>query len=267
MANESQREVWSAADVASTWSKTENISDHATAPILDALKLQVGETVLDVACGGGKTTVAAAREVGPEGHVIGVDISDEMLALAKTRGADTGLDNVEFALCDAQVDEFPSGPFDAVLCQFGIMFFDDSVAALSNIRRQMKPGGRTAFMAWQPEERMAWSPAHVVVKYLPPPEEGEADTLERAGSWGDPSFAKEVMASAGFVDVRVSECNLDVDAPAETDIPLSILTGMVDSQHRETALAEWKQHRESLTEGDVLRLDLRMNLITGRTPT
>ena len=109
MANESQREVWSASDVASTWSKTENISDHGTAPILEALKLQPGERVLDVACGGGKTTVAAAREVGPEGHVTGVDISEEMLRLARTRQSDSGLGNIEFALCDAQLDDFSSG--------------------------------------------------------------------------------------------------------------------------------------------------------------
>ncbi|GMR22764.1 MAG: hypothetical protein BMS9Abin37_1135 [Acidobacteriota bacterium] len=267
MTNEAQREVWSAADVAATWAKTEHISDHGTPPLMKALKLVKGERVLDVACGGGKTTVAAARAVGPAGHVTGVDISESMLALAKTRNAEAGLANVELVLADAQVDEFPSGPFDAALSQFGIMFFDDPVAALTNIRRHLTPGGRAAFIVWQPEERMVWSPAHVVVKYLPPPEQDAADTLERAGSWGDTAFAKDVMTSAGFADARVEERNVDAEVPPETDIPASLLTGVVDAEHRETVLAEWEQQRARLTDGDVMRLDLKMNLITGRVPS
>ena len=75
MTNDAQREVWSAADVAETWPKTEAISDQGTPLLMEALRLQPGEHVLDVACGGGKTTMAAARAVGPSGHVTGVDIS------------------------------------------------------------------------------------------------------------------------------------------------------------------------------------------------
>jgi len=267
MANDAQREVWSAPDVAATWAKTEHISDQGTPPLLAALRLQAGERVLDVACGGGKTTVAAARAVGPEGHVTGIDIAEGMLALAKTRLEDAGLSNVELALGDAQVDEFPSGPFDVALSQFGIMFFDDPVKALTNIRRHLKPDGRAAFIVWQPEERMAWTPAHIVIKYLPPPEENAADTIERAGSWGDPAFAKDVLTSAGFTDVSVEERNVDAEVPPETDLPASLLTGVVDADHRETVVSEWQEHRARLTDGGVMRLDLKMNLITGRVPS
>ena len=154
MTNDAQREVWSAADVAETWPKTEAISDQGTPLLMEALRLQPGERVLDVACGGGKTTMAAARAVGPSGHVTGVDISKGMLELAKQRLAEAGLSQVELVLCDAQVDPFPSGPFDAALSQFGIMFFDDPKAALGNIRSHLKPGGRVAFVVWQPEDRL-----------------------------------------------------------------------------------------------------------------
>ncbi len=264
MPNDEQREVWNAEDVAGSWARTEPISDYGTAPIMEFLGLSVGERVLDVACGGGKTTVAAAREVGPSGHVTGVDISEGMVALAKTRIAEAGLDNVALSQGDAQVDDFPSAPFDAVLSQFGIMFFDDPTAALTNIRRQLKPGARAAFITWQPEERMKWSPAHIVVKYLPPPDEDAADTIERAGSWGDAAFAKEVLSSAGFSDIRVDERNVDAEVPPETDIPASLLAGVVDVKHRDTVLREWHESRERLTDGDVMHLDLMMNLITAR---
>ena len=128
-----------------------------------------------------------------------------MLELAKQRLAEAGLSQVEFVLCDAQVDPFPSGPFDAALSQFGIMFFDDPKAALGNIRSHLKPGGRVAFVVWQPEDRMAWSPAHVIIPFLPPPEEGAENTIERAGSWGDPGYATEALTAAGFTDAAVEE--------------------------------------------------------------
>ncbi|HAK56726.1 MAG: methyltransferase domain-containing protein [Vicinamibacterales bacterium] len=119
MANDAQREVWNAQDVAETWPRTEHISDPGTAPLMEALNLQPGERVLDVACGGGKTTLAAARAIGPTGHVTGVDIPDGMLALAKRRQAEAGFGNIELALADAQIDPFSGGLFDAALASSG----------------------------------------------------------------------------------------------------------------------------------------------------
>lgn len=267
MANEAQKEVWNVSEVPSTWEKAEHFTDQGTAPLMQALQLRTGERVLDVACGGGKTTLAAAKIVGSTGHVTGVDISSGMLELSRSRLAASGLENVELVLCDAQVDDFPSGPYGVVMSQFGIMFFDDPSAAMTNIRRQLEPGGRAAFIAWQPETRMAWCPALIIAKYLPPREqEAAAATVERAGSWGDASFATDVMTSAGFIEVRVAECNIDAELPAEADLPASLLTGMVDPSHRETVLAEWQAQRTQRISGGVLRLDLRMNLITGRVP-
>ncbi len=266
MTNDAQREVWSAADVAETWPKTEAISDQGTPLLMEALRLQPGERVLDVACGGGKTTMAAARAVGPSGHVTGVDIAQGMLELAKQRLAEARLSQVELVLCDAQVDPFPSGPFDAALSQFGIMFFDDPKAALGNIRSHLKPGGRVAFVVWQPEDRMAWSPAHVIIPFLPPPEEGAENTIERAGSWGDPGYATEALTAAGFTDAALEERNLDIDLPADTDIPASLLTGVVDQAHRDAVLEAWQSHRAGLIDGDVMRYDLKMNLITATAP-
>ncbi len=90
MPNEAQREVWSAEDMAGSWARTEPISDYGTAPIMEFLGLSAGERVLDVACGGGRTTVAAARAVKPSGHVTGVDISEGMVALASCASSHAG---------------------------------------------------------------------------------------------------------------------------------------------------------------------------------
>ena len=96
---------------------------------------------------------------------------------------------------------------------------------------------------------MVWHPAYVVRKYMVPPEQGDADMMERVGSWGDPAFVTETLTSAGFDDVGVKKCDLDVAVPAEADIP-----------------ADWRRQRESLTRDGKLQLDLRMHLITARRP-
>jgi ubiquinone/menaquinone biosynthesis C-methylase UbiE len=94
---------------------------------MEALQLRPGERVVDLACGGAKATVAAARAVGPSGQAVGVDIAQGMIDLAKRRRDEAKLDNIELAICDVQVDAFPSAPFDAALSQFGIMFFDEPI--------------------------------------------------------------------------------------------------------------------------------------------
>ncbi|NDJ51475.1 MAG: class I SAM-dependent methyltransferase [Chloroflexi bacterium] len=266
MPNDKQRDVWSAEDVVESWVWSEPISDYGTAPIMAFLRLSAGERVLDIACGGGKTTVVAAQAVGPSGHVTGVDISDGMVALAKTRIAEAGLHNVELTQGDAQVDDFPSAPFDAVLSQFGIMFFDDPIAALTNIRRQLKPGARAAFITWQPIQRMKWHPVHIIAKYLAPPNEVGTDTKEQKGSWSDAAFAKRVLSSVGFSDIQVEEYNVNAYVPAETDIPASTLVCAVEAKHRDAVLREWHKTRARLTNRSVMQLDLMMNLITAHVP-
>ena len=194
MANETQREVWSTAG---DWSKTEPISDYGTPLLMEALKLQSGERVLDVGCGGAKATVVAARAVGPSGRATGVDIAQGMIDLAVRRRNESNLDNIELAVCDVQIDTFPSGPFDAALSQFGIMFFDEPIAALQNIKRQMNPGGRVALTVWR-DQRMSHCPDPIIAKYQSP----EVDTSARARSWADREVCDSTRWSRGALDSR-----------------------------------------------------------------
>jgi ubiquinone/menaquinone biosynthesis C-methylase UbiE len=118
--------------------------------LLAAARLRAGESVLDVGCGTGPTTIAAARLVGPTGRVRGLDVSGDMLAAAAgaARG-DGDLARIEWIEADA-VTWVPDGPrHDVVISRFGVMFFSDPLAAFTNLARATRVGGRLAFAAWQ----------------------------------------------------------------------------------------------------------------------
>ncbi|MFN8035592.1 MAG: methyltransferase domain-containing protein [Acidimicrobiia bacterium] len=110
--------------------------------------LQPGERVLDVCCGSGSSAIPAARAVGPAGAVLGVDLSDGLLSLARAKATDLG--NVEFRNGDLHRLHLGAGEFDAVLCVFGFFFVDDMAAALRSLWRAVRPGGRLLTTTWGP---------------------------------------------------------------------------------------------------------------------
>lgn len=117
---------------------------HAAA-LVRASQISAGARVLDVATGTGKVALEAARAVGPRGHVIGVDLSEGMLAQARRKAGDLP---VEFRRMDAEALECEDGFFDLVLCGFGVFFPPDIVRAAREMRRVLRPGGRVAFSVW-----------------------------------------------------------------------------------------------------------------------
>jgi ubiquinone/menaquinone biosynthesis C-methylase UbiE len=114
--------------------------------LLERAAIRPGERVIDVGCGSGATTLAAAPLVGAQGSVLGVDVSEPMLAVARRRAA--GLGNVRFVAADAQTHAFEPGAQDLVLSRFGVMFFDDPPRAFASLRRALRPGGRLCFVCW-----------------------------------------------------------------------------------------------------------------------
>jgi SAM-dependent methyltransferase len=113
---------------------------------VERTQLKPGEFVLDVCCGSGASAIPAARAVGPTGRVIGLDISNNLIALARAK-ADS-LSNVEFRLADFEQAYFRNASFDAVICVFGLFFFPDMRAALLKMRRLLRPAGRLAITTW-----------------------------------------------------------------------------------------------------------------------
>ena len=117
---------------------------------VERLGLEAGERVLDVCCGSGASALPAAEAVGPRGAVLGVDLSERLLALARAKARARGLGHAEFRAGDMLALRLPEAPFDAVVCVFGVFFVPDMAAAVRALWREVRPGGRLALTTWGP---------------------------------------------------------------------------------------------------------------------
>ena len=170
---------------------------------LDELELQPGEAVLDVACGPGSVTRLAAERVGPSGRVTGCDLSPAMLELARTKP--TPLDAAPIEYDEAPADDLPVADrsFDVAVCQQGLQFFPDRPAALAELHRALRPGGRLGIAVWSEIDD---SPLFAAIyEALGEVVGHELADRYRAGPWGLPSADElgELIAAAGFADARV----------------------------------------------------------------
>ena len=216
-ANEAERRRWNDEGWTAMWPKRERFTDAVTPLLVDALALRPGERVLEVGSGGGKAAQAAARKVGPEGAVVGADISAALSALATTRATDGGVHNVTFHVVDMQTDHVPGAPFDAAMSQFGVMFFSDPVAAFANVRAHLRSGGRLAFACWQSVDRNPWFFGLALAGIAPPPPPpapGQSPT--GPFTLADPAHVTGILASAGFEDADVRPHRLELELPEDS---------------------------------------------------
>ncbi len=122
-----------------------------------------GEQVLDVACGTGLVSLAAARAVGPQGRVVGADIAGHMVATARARAAQAGLANARFERMDAEHLELPGAGFDVVTCALGLMYLPEPERAVREMLRMLRPGGRLVLAVWGEGSRCGWAPVFPIV--------------------------------------------------------------------------------------------------------
>lgn len=135
----------------------------AQARLMECASLAPGERVLDVACGTGLATFAAARAVAPGGEVVGVDLSGRMIELARRRADVRQEANARFLRMDAQRLALPDASFDVALCALGLMYLPDPVQALGEMRRVLRPGGRLVVAVWGERFLCGWSPLLPIV--------------------------------------------------------------------------------------------------------
>jgi SAM-dependent methyltransferase len=278
IANTEQAEFWEQR--APSWLELEDRMEQTGGLpgqlAMDRLDLRPGQRVVDLGCGGGRTTLELAARVGPGGQVVGVDISAGMLAAGRERAARLGTGNVEFVHADVQVHDLGEAWFDAAYSRFGVMFFTDPAAAFANVRRALRPGAVLSFVCWQSAFDNEWmliprTAVAAVTGSLPPmPGPGEPGPYSLA----DPGRVRAVLGAAGFGSVDVTP-HADQIVISEAGIPeaasASIRGGAArealrdaDEPTRERALAAVEEALRARLQDGQVRASRGVLLVTGR---
>jgi SAM-dependent methyltransferase len=189
------------------WVEAQDLLDRVLQPFEDLLLREVAALsptrVLDIGCGTGSTTLAIARRLGTRGQCTGVDISEPMLALARSRAAREG-STAQFVRADAQTHTFVPGSADLVVSRFGVMFFEDPVQAFTNLRQATAADGALRCIAWRsaaenPFMTTAERSAGPLLPDLPPRRPDGPGQF----AFGSESRVRAILEEGGWSDVEV----------------------------------------------------------------
>jgi SAM-dependent methyltransferase len=202
-----QAEYWN-GDEAVHWVAFEDRYDRMLEPynmrLLDGAEVAADSRVLDIGCGCGATTRAAARRAST-GQALGIDLSRQMIERARARAREEGLINARFVLGDAQQYPFGRRSFDGAISRFGVMFFTDPAAALRHIADALAPRGRIAFLCWQEALENEWVtvPGGAAAAHVPLP---QIIASASAGpfAFADPERVRGLLGTAGLHDVSLA---------------------------------------------------------------
>jgi len=276
MASDSDRirDEWQS--VAGGWRRWEPLFQSFTWPVALRMaavtQIGAGQRVLDVGCGIGDPTLQVAVLVGPHGHVLGIDLVEEMLATGRERASALGLTHVEFRAADVATLDVPAASFDAVLARWSLIYVEDVSAALGRLRRALHDGGRIAVTAWAPADANPWIaiPMEELARVLPVSGPDAATPglfyLSADGALG------EALRAAGFRNVAQERVRLSQFARDTTEFwamladmagPLApIITGLAGPE-RGRVLDAVAQRIACFRSGDVLRIPAQAQLAWG----
>lgn len=227
----------------------------ATERMLDDAHLVTGARVLDVAAGAGGQTLAAARRVGPTGHVLATDISPAILEFAAAEAVRAGVPGVATLEADGEdLAQVPDGSFDAAISRVGLIYFPDQHRALTEICRTLRPGGRVSSVVYSTADRNGFFalPVGIIrrIAGLPAPAPG----LPGPFSLGTPGVAEALYAGAGLVDVSVTAVPSPLRLPSAAECvrfehqSFGALHQMLSGVDEEARHAAWREIEEALTQ-------------------
>ena len=180
--------------------------EHArpvTERMVEALRVEPGATVLELAAGTGIVGLTAVQALGGETQLILSDFSPAMVEAARRRGSELELENVDYRVLDAEALDLPDESVDGVLCRWGYMLMADPARALGETRRVLRPGGRLSAAVFASPQQNPWAalPMQILVEagHVPPPAPGQPGILSLA----DPERLRGLLADAGLEDVEI----------------------------------------------------------------
>ena len=225
--NAAQAEYWNSV-AGPKWTDRQEHQDEVLSPVSDRLiaaaNPRPGERVIDVGCGCGATTIDFAARVTPGGEVLGLDLSEPMLARARERAA--GLP-ARFVLADATVYDFDPEGADLAASRFGVMFFANPARSFANLRKGVKPGGRLAFACWRAAKQNPFFvvPLREAGKHAPPLPEMDP---EAPGPFAlaDPARVRRILSDAGYADIAVKPHDLELDIAAGRGLDAAVKAAM-----------------------------------------
>ena len=216
-ANEAMSAVWNGVS-GRAWVDEQQLLDRTYQPIENLLAGEVAargaRAVLDIGCGAGATTLAAARNLGAGGRAVGLDISEPLIAVARARAQTSGA-AATFIRADAQTHAFAPAGFDLMISRFGVMFFDDPVAAFANLRRAASPGGELRFVVFRspaenPFMTTAERAAAPSLANLPPRKPNAPGQF----AFADEERVRRIFESAGWSQVALAPLDVPCAFPA-----------------------------------------------------
>lgn len=241
--NQDQATLWNEKS-GPVWVEMQSTLDAMLAPF-GTLLIEHGlgdetRSVLDVGCGSGWTTFAAARRVGAKGTCVGVDISAPLVELAIQRAREERLDNVSFVRADAQTHAFEPQRFDAVISRFGVMFFDDPVSAFANIRRAARSDAPLTFVAWRSpaENPFLTTASRAAAPYLPAMPTPDPNAPGQF-AFADSEKVRRILQESGWKDIDTRPMDISSSVPEQELLtyvtklgPVGLALKEVDDQTR-----------------------------------
>lgn len=207
---------------------------------VDRLSLKPGTRVLDVCCGSGASAIPAAETVGAGGFVLGIDIAENLLALARAKAQAKGLGNIRFRVGDLLDPYIPEAPFDTVVCIFGIFFVPDMLAAIQSLWGHVADGGKLAITTWgprffEPATTVFWDSIRAV----------RPELYKSFNPWdriSDEASLRQLLSAAGATNIEIEAERNTHPIPS----PEAWWAGVLGSGYRGTVDQLSKEQREQV---------------------
>ena len=253
--NLKQKEFWSGSG-GDVWVNKQSEMDIMLNPLgtkaISKLDLSKATKIIDIGCGCGATTLEIAKQL-EEGEIIGIDISEPMLARAAKNASDQSLSNANFQVLDVQVDDMPSD-FDIAFSRFGVMFFENPIDAFKNIHNSIEDGGSLHFMCWTNvmENEFFTASANIIIKFL----NKDFPAVTRAPgpfAFSEEEYIKQILIETDFRNIKVEKfySEISTNDPPTKDGNLLFNIGLAGRLLSEENLSEEKL---SIIKNEIIKM-------------